>query len=312
MIYHFTNENFRQGALEHVTLDDSGIIGSDGSWMSEIIQTERFNRLLMSWNVTSQGFVELKIRVKNGKWSSWMTYGKWADYGRNEGSIRNQKDDVARVLIDEVIANTYCDAFQVKVEFTQGSTLLRNITVSLDLGTEIQNHDVMNMDIEVPRISQLMIPEIGNVICSPASLAMVMNYYGAEQDVIDTSQGCFDNGASIYGNWSYNIAYAGERNFHAFVMYCKEVELLMKYIQKGMPLVASINTKDKNELKGSPQAYPAGHLIVIRGFEIDEDVYILVNDPASKTIEGVFRKYLLKEFLDVWNQVIYVIKPMKH
>ncbi|MCH4887455.1 hypothetical protein EZV73_07725 [Acidaminobacter sp. JC074] len=311
MMYHFTKDDFADNQLDDVTLCDDGITSSNGVMTSKIIEAQAFNRLLASWNTFTEGFVEVEIRVLSHTWSNWLTYGKWSDQGRNEGSVSNQNDGDFRISIDEVISSDMCEAFQYRIWFSDGPSTLNKLSVSTTNQPQVSLQPVVSMDIEVPKISQMTIPEIGNIICSPASLAMVMNYYGAEVDVIDTSQGSFDNGASIYGNWAYNVAYAGERGFDAFVEYCYDTQTLVKYIQQGMPIVASIKTREKEELAGAPQAYPAGHLVVIRGFEKADDNYILVNDPASKTEESVFRKYKLNEFLKSWNNVIYVVKPQK-
>lgn len=317
MNYHISNDAFVDGTFDQVQIIDGCLKASSGTWTSKIYKTHAFKKLLISWNSKSKGFIEVKVRVLNHKWSQWMTYGKWSDQGRNLGSVSQQRDEVALTSIDEIIAVDLCDAFQIRIEFSEDESVVRQLNVSLkDASSDIdlsilEKNRIINMDIEVPKTSQMKIPDIGNVICSPASLSMVLNYYGFKDDVIDVSQGCFDNGASIYGNWSYNIAYAGERGFDAQVVYCNDLKVLMSYIQKGLPLVASIKTKEKDELRGAPQAYPAGHLIVIRGFEMADQAYVLVNDPAAKTEEGVFRKYLLSDFLKVWNQVIYVIKPLK-
>lgn len=305
-MYRFKKEDFLIGDFDDVVYDN-GLISTHGLYTSPVYETEAFDDLLLSWNSkTNLGFIEIEVRVKNQTWSQWISYGKWSDRGHNIGSFKQEKDGIAYIAIDEVKSHD-CNAFQYRIKFSEHVSTVVSVSVSLVKEREIELYPIMNMDIEVPRISQMLIPDIGSIICSPTSLAMVMNYYGTNEEVIDTSQGCFDNGASIYGNWSYNVAYAGERGLDAYVMYCHKVKDLMQFIQHGIPIIASIRTKE-GDLTGAPQAYPSGHLIVIRGFERSDKDYILVNDPASKLEAGVARKYDLKEFLSVWNQVIYVIQ----
>jgi len=152
-------------------------------------------------------------------------------------------------------------------------------------------------------ISQMNIPEIGKSICSPTSLTMLINNYDYLKDAYDV--------AKVYGNWSYNMAYASEIGFKSFVRFCENVDILIKYISSGIPVAASIKTTDKDDLKGAPQIFPSGHLLVIRGFLTNGKTQIIVNDPASKDVENVKRYYEFSEFLKVWNKVIYVLELEK-
>ena len=138
---------------------------------------------------------------------------------------------------------------------------------------------------------------------------MVMAYYGVVEETEKVAMGTIDNGLSIYGNWSYNVAYAGEKGFDAFVLHCKGFESIYAYLSKGMPVVATIKIKEKEALEGALQAYPSGHLIVITGYEVRNGVpYVLVNDPATSQIDGVARAYKLDQFMSAWKNIIYVIK----
>ncbi len=316
MTYRFTGTSFNEGDILNLVNEDGLILKDstkDGEYTSKVIKTKPFSELVASWNskTSPDCDIEVKIRVQSSQWSKWLSYGKWIDQGMNIGSISNQSDDVAKISIDEIICKEKCEAFQFKVVLTsknESSPKLRNLYVSLNSNATKRPYNISDIDIEVPTISQMEIPSIGKIICSPTALSMVMNYYGMNTEVIDTSQGCFDNGAGIYGNWSYNVAYAGERGLDAYVKYCNSADDLMKHIQMGIPLVASIKTKDKDELTNAPQAYPSGHLIVIRGFLKGEKDYIIVNDPAAKSVDAVKIYYLLEEFLKVWNNIIYVIR----
>lgn len=319
MILKFTENDFKEGQFENISLNKDLILNkesNEGIYTSKVYQTVAFNSLVASWNsnTTPDCSVELQVRVKASEWSIWLSYGVWKDLGMNQGSVSKQSDDIAKINVDEVICKEACDAIQYRIIFRATSMdrpIMKSVFVSLNDGKTEINYKISDTDIEVPIISQMLIPDIGNIICSPTSLSMVMNYYGMNTEVIDTSQGCFDNGAGIYGNWSYNVAYAGERGLISFVDYCYDPLDLVRYIQMGIPVIASLKTKDKDELKGSPQAYPSGHLVVIRGFSKDEQDYIIVNDPAAKTEETVKRYYLLEEFLKVWNNIIYVIRPYR-
>lgn len=164
--------------------------------------------------------------------------------------------------------------------------------------------------LQVPLRAQLPVPDIGRIICSPTSLAMVMHYYGHNEDTEQVAAGARDNGAGIYGNWSYNVAYAGERGFTAWVERCSSFEDVKEYLKRGVPVTASIRTAKDDPLPGAVMPYPAGHLLVVTGLaEEGGEPYVLVNDPAAHSDDDVPRRYPLERFLPTWRNVIYVVQP---
>lgn len=139
---------------------------------------------------------------------------------------------------------------------------------------------------------------------------MVMAYYGWDRPTEQVAHGTRDNGTSIYGNWSYNMAYAGEGPFVAYAHYCYDFEAIARWISEGKPIVASITLKDAKDLTGATQAYPSGHLVVLTGLEYSsEGIFVLANDPAAYTPEAVPRRYPLEQFLKAWKNLIYWIVP---
>jgi uncharacterized protein YvpB len=94
---------------------------------------------------------------------------------------------------------------------------LIELYVSVDIKEPFDELELPIIDIEVPMVSQMMISKIGNIACSPTAMSMVLNYYGYQITALDTAKSCFDNGEGIYGNWVYNIAFAGECGFDAYV-----------------------------------------------------------------------------------------------
>ena len=89
----------------------------------------------------------------------------------------------------------------------------------------------------------------------------------------------------------------------------KTLNTLMTYINQDIPVVLSIKTRSKEDLKGSIMAYPSGHLIVLTGFtQIDGTWYALVNDPAEYDDFKVKRIYKLSELLDAFKGYTYVLK----
>lgn len=287
-----------------------------GTYESEEIKIDKFKKIIASWNSNTSETTSIEVHIsfsKNKKWSMWFSYGQWSTDGFNKGSVSNQVDDLGNMNIDTINVFGFSDNVKIKVVFRRNhannnSPLLHRIVLSSYNIFSESKPKLVDIDIKVPRISQMDIPQIGSVICSPTSLSMIINKYGYSKDTSHVAQNCFDNGSKIYGNWTYNIAYASEIGFKSYVRFCENVEVLFEYIKSGKPVIASIKTADITELVGAPQTYPSGHLIVIRGILSKEKPQIIVNDPAVIKVKEVKKYYDLYEFIKVWNKIIYVLE----
>jgi hypothetical protein len=107
------------------------------------------------------------------------------------------------------------------------------------------------------------------------------------------------------GNWPFNTAYAGNRGLNAFVTRLRSLAEAELFIEKGIPLVASINGR----LPGFFFGKTNGHLLTIVGFTASGDV--ISNDPAVPTDAEVHRIYGRADFEQVWlggsAGIVYVI-----
>lgn len=309
-----------------VTKDYKLILKEDkttGIFESDIIDTIVFKDLVASWNgkTSENSTIELQVKIKsNNLWSKWFTYGKWSDKGNNIGSQKEQQDPLGKVKIDVIKTQPGVIGTGLKfriilnrtdINFESPYVRLLAFTFSPYNANDTKDFEACEIDIDVPMRSQMTIPDIGKVICSPTSVSMIMEYYGFIEDTITVANGCKDNGLGIYGNWSYNMAYTGERGFEAYVKRCESINDIKEEIIKGIPVVASIKTSTADELEGAPQAYKSGHLLVVRGLTNRNGInYVIVNDPASKEVENVRREYKLIQFEKAWANIIYVIKPI--
>lgn len=322
-------EDFNLGIREAVDINDKREIilqeqKLQGSYFSPEFNTNGFKDLVSSWNAhTPKGAeIELFIQVKVGEeWSRWFSYGKWATHDIR-GSVKDQSDELARMDIDTLVIlnGKEATAFKYKVTLSRSDLSIKSpmvkaifATLRLTEGKELLLDESIKwlVDLDVPERSQMVVPKIGNIICSPTSMSMVMEYYGDKIDTEEVADNVLDNGADIYGNWSYNVAYAGSRGFTAYVARFFSANEIKDKIAQGIPLVASIRTKTVDELKGTQMAYPSGHLIVVRGFTIGDDgeEYVIVNDPADPENIAVRREYKLSEFEKAWGKIVYVLTP---
>lgn len=318
-----------------------------GIYTSDIINTSPFEYLVLSWNSdTPEGTsieVEGKVAVKRlnddnqlvEEWSDWLSWGTWgtsikraSGTGSVDGSvayvdtdtlvIKGSKGETASKIQYRVTLNTNRAGVTPAVKLISGA--IRN-TIS---GREInkvfnENVDLTNLKVlDVPRFSQMLRdPLIANSICSATSISMILNYYGTKVLPEEVAWGVYDYKYDGFGNWSFNTAYASSFGYIAYVDY-STIEGLKREIYNGHPVAVSVKYKNSINvesnfpvLDGAPIKSTDGHLIVVCGFTNENGCdYIVINDPAAATNEGVRVKYKLDQFEDAWEEfgnVAYII-----
>jgi hypothetical protein len=185
-------------------------------------------------------------------------------------------------------------------------------------------------DLDVPTLSQethsghfLEYDGGGEAWCSPTSTAMVLAYWRTGPSAADLTafpgaahrDGSVDHAARhTYdwsyrgaGNWPFNTAYAAGYGLEAFITRLRSLAEAEKFIEAGIPLVASIT----GTLPGFLFTSTNGHLLVIRGFAANGDV--IVNDPAVRANAQARKVYPRSDFERVWlggsSGTVYVIHP---
>lgn len=313
-----TAENTKLNEDKDIVLEDGAL---EGKYTSPLLTPAVFRELVATWNADTPAGTEVELSVQvriDGEWSPWLSYGKWASYG-NQGSIASQSGNYADMAIDvvEIVMGREADAFKYSVALTRNSDSsespkVRQITVSLRLWTEtapaLDSAKNWQVELDVPERSQMVVPEIGNVICSPTALSMVLEYYGHDIETEVVAASVRDSRAGIYGNWAYNVAYAGSLGLTAYVDRFVSLDQIKDKIADGIPVVCSIRTDSQEALVGAPMAYPSGHLLVVRGFTVkDGEEYVIVNDPAAPGHDSVRREYKAAQFERAWRKIVYIV-----
>jgi hypothetical protein len=136
------------------------------------------------------------------------------------------------------------------------------------------------MVLAVPFCAQGEGPEaMKHQICSPASVTMVMRFWGIDRPLVENAAAIYDPEYRIFGNWMRAAQRPGEMGLEAWVDRFRNWEQVRDVIAAGEPVVASIQFK-AGEFPSAVSKSSDGHLIVIRGFTGDGN--IIVNDPADK------------------------------
>lgn len=300
-----------------------------GTYTTGVINAN-FMEAIASWQAnTPPGTwteVELSAQV-GGAWTKWYSMGVWleSDLPFKRHSVSGQGDTYGTVYTDTLaMAKTAATAVKARVTlFTTDVTktpTLRSVGVSFANGFDAAGavpSAGLTSDLAVPKRSQMVFPDGGEVWCSPTSTSMVMAYWANvtgntawNQTVPTVVKGVWDYRYNGGGNWPYNTAYAASFGLQAKTTRLSSLAEVEQWTKAGVPVITSIAYK-KGALDNSPIASTAGHLLVIRGFDAAGNV--LTNDPAAASDEAVGITYDRVQFEKAWldnsNGLTYLIYP---
>ena len=154
-------------------------------------------------------------------------------------------------------------------------------------------------------------PQMVGKLCSPTSVAMMLEFHGVNPTNEDVANTCYDPVHKIYGNWPRAIQAAYTYGVPGYLDCFSDWNEIKHMIAAGQPLVMSIRAKGEGELTGAYYDATGGHLLVLVGLEDDD--HIAVNDPAYRDPEKGQRTYLREDLENVWMRarggLAYVLLP---
>ena len=268
--------------------------------------------------------LELALQVKDERgWSQWFKFGGFSPDGKT-ASVKNQENAFGRMETDKLVLFAPCRHLRYRVTLKAeagAAAYLRLVSVTYT-NTAVPYNETFAVRkpasfkavrLDVPGLSQMTqrVAYSGN-ICSPTSVAMILNHFGLKTRVLEAAAGVRDTAENIYGNWTLNTMYAGALGLYAWPARLNSLEEARGYLAAGIPLAASL-TFGPDELKRSPLKKTKGHLLVIKGFDAKGD--IITNDPAAAGENTVERVYDRKEFARAWlknkSGTAYIIAPLE-
>jgi Peptidase_C39 like family len=321
-----------------------------GQWYSPWVATRfGLTQLIASYNAATPAgtFIEVSARGRTatGRTASWDSLGRWASSDKkfHRMTLGRQADDLSRVDVDTLVTRrgVRFTGWQLRISLYRRAGTPRTPTVTRVAAMASRlpgssatsaHHRGTGRSLAVPRYSQqIHVGEYpqwdggGEAWCSPTSTSMVLGYWNRlptprqyawvnpayRQPWVDyAARSTFAWGYDGAGDWPFNTAYAGRFGLDAFVTRLRSLREAELFIDKGIPLVASISF-GPGELDGAPIGSTSGHLLVIRGFTRAGKV--IVNDPAAATAARVRRVYRRDQFENAWvdatGGVVYVIHP---
>jgi hypothetical protein len=151
--------------------------------------------------------------------------------------------------------------------------------------------------IAVPARSQMVErEEIRRRICSPTSVAMVLEYCGRRVGTAAVAADVLHVATDRYGVWPAAVAVAARHGVAGYLLRFPDWASAAWCLAAGLPIVASVRY-GAGELPGAAMHETDGHLVVITGE--DGDV-ALINDPAADTPADVPRRVPRAALEHVW------------
>ena len=165
----------------------------------------------------------------------------------------------------------------------------------------------------MPRLSQMTYADTGGAgWCSPSSVAMVLSHAGRlppGTDIPAAARQVHDPAWTGTGNWSFNTAWAAGLAGHAFVTRLRDLRDAERFVDAGIPLVASRRLSAAAHSAAPPPTARTATWSSSAASSADGDV--VTNDPGAPSDRSVRRTYDRGEFERAWlggsGGMVYVI-----
>lgn len=329
--------------------DPSGSVPTCWYVSPPITADDGFEQALLSWNVecpANTGMcVELRVRAaKDARWSPWLYLGDWGaplpqpsglyqleeflaldeptdavpvgDPRRKRVAFEGGAVDVDVFKSDKRWAQAQ---FGVSVERAEPArderVRVRRVSICFSRKSDAPAPQFVLPDAARRRLStpfrsqRTERPEIAGRICSPTSIAMLLEHRGLRVDTLTAAERIYDTAHDIYGNWTRAIQGAYSFGAPGYLARFSDWNEVAALIAQGTPIAISIAAKE-GELDGAPYPKTSGHLLVLCGFDERGDVF--VNDPAAGTPELGQLTYRREQLERVWmarGGTSYVLLP---
>jgi peptidase C39-like protein len=244
---------------------------------------------------------EISVQRADG-WSAWVAA---TTIGEARFAPLGARADGLAAEIDEFVAEAPAPVVRVRLRVRAddrraffGAPWLVSLSAwdgRLPSPSSARSHGAARL--AVPALSQMEADEaIRMRICSPASVAMVLAYWGEHVEVASLAREIFHPALDRYGVWPAAIRAAGRHGVASYLLRFPDWASAAWCLERGLPVIASVRY-GAGELAGAAIPETSGHLLVLTGYAGDE---VLVNDPAATTAASVARRYRLDQLCRVW------------
>jgi hypothetical protein len=291
----------------------------DSAFVREVDPNVAWDELVISWNMDLTDGTVLEFEAEPEGATRAYRLGTWSAHPETKStSHKGEKDEFAEVQTDTLVVKSPARKLKLRIRFTGPEPKMKLLTASFrNSAVPISSDAALKTStwgktLEPPMRAQMNYPN-GNVICSPTSTSMVLGYWATElnrpqidQDVPVVCAGVFDPGWNGTGNWSFNMAFAGQvPGMRAYVSRMWNLRQLEQWIDADVPVVCSVSY---SFLKGEEKKKANdGHLVVLVGFTKEGDP--VFNDPGRNVVRMTYKR---ADFERAWassGRTTYLIYP---
>ncbi|MCX7765263.1 MAG: C39 family peptidase [Candidatus Sumerlaeia bacterium] len=327
----FEGTDFKNGTFEDTQFSGEAVqlkfskkskkFSTFGTYYSPIIKARfPFNELLPSWNVTlpeSCGFkVEFRLSRDGKHWTPWLFLGGDGYVPNIELVEKNQQYEDIEVDVDYLLMQSPQNYFQFRISLYSktGKATPELYLLSISYSNSLQDKQlweqftthndnfttpVTPVQLEVPFFSQLSArKKLRGETCCPTCATMVLNYYGKKLTLNKVISANLDPVYGIYGNWPKTTQTLWKFGLRSYVRRFRNFNQVYEVLQKGTPIIASIQAQEGEISSAALYTRTDGHLILIRGMTTNGDLF--VNDPYAHNEEEGCRIYKQEEIQRVW------------
>lgn len=255
--------------------------------------------------VPAGGELEFAVRVRiDGAWTEWYLLGTLNSDGWS--SPISVADEHGVVDVDTLKLKKPATAYRYRLRLKAGKQAVRVRSVAIAVSDANAPAEpppfakgpwVRDLGLS-PRSQGDAQDKYKHDICSPTSLAMVLEFWGIKKELEAVALAAQDRGSQLFGNWPANAAYAASLGLEARVARLESLTDVESEVAAGRPVIVSV-TFDEGQLPNSPIKKTRGHVIVVGGFTEGGDV--IAYDPAGKGRDQVRRVYPRAAFHKVWR-----------
>ncbi|MEO0513428.1 MAG: C39 family peptidase [Planctomycetota bacterium] len=283
---------------------------------------DTFRQVVASWNIITTAPVIIEMRVRHADdqtFSPWLRLGHAGPQPSDELPARRAWDRGA-VEVDTIVADTDLDAWQYRLhlqtESEADSADIRRVAVVASREAAFNPGDppaAGTAPLDVAFFSQFDAPQdLAPRLCSPTAAAMALTTLGTPADPLELARAARDPDFNLYGNWPRNVqaAFAHAHNQRTsqdpaapavggYVTRLATWAEADRHLAAGRALVASVAI-EPGEIPNAPIDSTPGHLIVIRGFDDNDNANVLVADPAATTSALGLTAYPAAALAEAW------------
>ena len=299
---------------EHIeaTADGSGVQLAPGA-VSGLLELKpvtpdiMFNELLPSWNGHAPEATGFRVSLNAGP-TGWFEAGTWGTVPGAPDKRSTLSLPGGAYFLDYLVLNEPAKSAAVRVELFRpdpaaASPVFRLLALSATNSTG-DRRLAKRFGVDRPAVSaalaQLQTTRTATVpfrsqvvpntkwigrLCSPASVAAAMEYFGVNLPTQEVAATVYDPSCDMFGVWHRNVQGAAQMGIRGYLRRFRTFDDVAEELARGSVIAASIRFKfGELDPRHLPRMYrkrgTEGHIIVVEGFAPGGGV--IVNDSASK------------------------------